>query len=110
MAERDKHLIDGIFASECEDGVAVARHVSSQDGQNVFWVKATNCEAAVHLTRQMDEILDFDPSKTQLREIPRGTGSGNFFGFSSDRWNSPWNPAGPKPNWRTKPPKDPRAN
>lgn len=29
--------------------------------------------------------------------------------FSSSRWNSPWNPKGPKPNWG-KPPKDVREN
>lgn len=32
-----------------------------------------------------------------------------FYAFSANRWNSPWNPEGPKSNWR-KPPKDPSAN
>ena|SRR5579872_5556181 len=31
--------------------------------------------------------------------------------FSSKKWNSPWNPEGPKPNWRVNPPPaDPSAN
>lgn len=33
----------------------------------------------------------------------------NMHAFSSSRWNSTWNPKGPKPNWG-KPPKDVREN
>lgn len=32
-----------------------------------------------------------------------------FFGFSG-RWNAPWEPEGPKPNWKTNPPRNPSLN
>lgn len=32
-----------------------------------------------------------------------------FHAFSSSRWNSTWNPSGPKSNWR-QPPQDPSLN
>lgn len=40
-----------------------------------------------------------------------GKPSENRVAFSRNNWNAPWNPKGPKPNWRVDPPRgDPSLN
>lgn len=36
--------------------------------------------------------------------------SSNQAFFSSKKWNSPWEPTGPRPNWKTTSPEDPSLN
>lgn len=44
----------------------------------------------------------------ERREIKPEDREAAFFGFMSGRWNAPWEPKGPKPNWG--PPSDPSLN
>ena len=95
MAKENKRVPDHAHLHEASinaDGTAdliVGIHASSPEGMD-------------RVKEAVDDLLGSDGER-----VKEGTGSS--FGFSAGRWNSPWNPAGPKPNWG-RPPKDPRAN
>lgn len=111
MVEHEGELIQGIFASECEDGAAIARHISSDGDRHGFLMGADNEASAVNLSRKLEDRLGFDPCKTEVVQLPGSANTSSFFGFSSNNWGgSTWEPEGPKPNWRVGPPKDPHAN
>jgi len=85
-------------------GFPVEQEITS-DGANITWaVAASDEEMGQNWVDSAKEELG--GKWTRLNE--QGPKS-NFFGFSSSRWNAPWQPEGPKKNWMI-PPVDPRLN
>ncbi len=68
----------------------------------IIGVRASTAEGIDRVKKKVDRLIG-----KEGEIVARGKGSS--FGFSSSRWNSPWSPTGPKPNWG-RPPKDPHAN
>lgn len=97
MAKEDKRVPDHAYLNEVSinaDGTAdliVGIHASSPDGID-------------RVKEEVDDLLGYEGERVTSR------GNGKYYGFSSGNWNSPWNPPGPKPNWRVGPPDDPHAN
>jgi len=82
--------------------------VVNADGSvdEVFEIRS-NCDCA---RDELVEVLDgiFGPGYLTDKKPPHKSSS--RFGFSSNYWNSTWNPKGPNPNWRVGPPADPSMN
>ncbi len=103
---------DGVFVTESEDGVALAKiegTVPTANGDAIL-VRggATSDEATLEMRRALEETFGAEPGSSQVIKNPER--NGRAFGFSGSWAGSSWEPTGPKPNWRTNPPKDPHAN
>jgi hypothetical protein len=62
-------------------------------------------EVGADTDQDLDEITDHLVEEHGFHVGNPTTPTGSSFGFSSSRWNSPWNPSGPKKNWGP-PPED----
>lgn len=74
------------------------------DTEYMLTIEGNSEEAASRLAKKLS-----GPDTTPKRLGERDLGGNSSFGFSSKRWSSPYNPEGPKKNWRT-PPADPTLN
>lgn len=48
----------------------------------------------------IDVIFLGDLHSEEIRDVSLPNGGRGFF-FSAEKWKAPWQPKGPKPNWRT---------
>ena len=58
------------------------------------------------MARMAEEMLS---TETGARKLTKDEQSRSFF-FSSKNWHAPWEPQGPKPNWRQEPLSGPSLN
>ncbi len=101
MAERRKKSdvqVTGIYTSESNDGVSVGlEHVHTDEHGELhhldIWSDSEDAESDV--ARQFKDIH----GDGVVEGISERRGKSTSFGFSSKRWNSSWNPEGPKKNW-----------
>ncbi len=108
----DDRAPKGIFFSQSEDGIAIGAEVGHAEinGKlgHVIQVHADSVEATNDMRRELEKAYGAEPSSSV--EISSAERHGSTFGFSGNWAGSNWEPIGPKPNWRTNPPKDPHAN
>ena len=62
-------------------------------------------DEAVEYLRDNGVNIELIRNNSQGREQ-----TGRQFFFSSSDWKAPWEPEGPKPNWKVGPPKNPSLN
>lgn len=109
MAERkpDEELHQGfIFAVPVEQ---VIKADGSAETISEGFVVAESREAADRIVEEFSDVTGSEV--VHSGDSPQEPNSGKTtFGFSIDRWNSPWEPKGPKPNWKVGPPTDPSLN
>ena len=97
MSERDKMG----FAAITDIEIVINADGSTDE---VFEIRSS-CDCA---RDELVEVLDEAFGPGYLTDKKPAHKSSSWFGFSSNRWNSPWKPEGPKPNWG--PPADPSMN
>ncbi len=87
-------------------GIDPIEEVISGDGRGFI--------AGMSVTASDDEIAEIATEEflrmTGGEKIGKDSGS-NSVAFSAGKWNSPWQPKGPKPNWRVESsPSEPSLN
>lgn len=70
--------------------------VTEKDGHTGIIIEVRTNAPDEEIKRALDVAFNIDAKKMTDDEVRRA----KTFGFSSSNWNAPWNPEGPKPNWR----------
>lgn len=74
--------------------------IETSDGPTgVYKIRATDEQARETLKQGMEQFLG------HIKEVPASPKDreGRSFGFSGVKWNTPWEPTGPKRNWAQNP-------
>ncbi len=86
-----------VYGAETKNGGAVGiEHLHNEDGvvSHYLDVLGDSEDAVDEVYRQFDDLHGLGDDSSLGANSSGGRSS---FGFSSKTWNSPWNPAGPKP-------------
>ena len=70
-----------------------------------YVIRFDTLDEAVEYLRDNGVNIELIRNNSQGREQ-----TGRQFFFSSSDWKAPWEPEGPKPNWKVGPPKNPSLN